>query len=400
MIRAGTHYSEHRVGEKAAEMAAKGALVRAGISKASAVLFFATAAHHRHYSRIVKKIKEVTQAPHVVGASGCGILTEEMELERRPGVAVMVIEGSGLESGSFLIPNLQENNFKAGEAAGNLVKQCRVDPSVLFVFPDTFSFQSHTFFDGFESGYGYLPLIGGTAAEDGREDKTYQMQGDQVAYDAVAGLTLGGNLRAEIGITKSCQPLGEPLRITRAEGNMIYEMDGRPAYDLLLECLSKLEFAIPAAATNSDQILERIFLGLPMRSFQTDFTHSHYLIRNIMGVNIKKGMLACVTPVEEGEFVTFAMRDPAFARQDLKRTLEDLRERFDPADPGFGVYFNCCARGKSLYGRSNEDIFLIRRYFPRLPLIGFFTYGEMAPVDHVNHLHHYSGVLALFSEKS
>lgn len=391
-IRAGTHYSEHRVAEKAAEVAAKGALLRAGVSRAPIALFFATAAYRRRYAEIVKKIKEITGARNVVGASAFGIITEEMELERRPGVAVMVIQSEEIQSASFLIPDLQESNFKAGEKAAQLLASAGFNPSLLLLFPDTFSFQSHAFFDGFESRSGYLPMFGGTAAENGREQKTYQMEGGRAAFDALAGLALGGNLRVETGITRSCQPFGEPLRITRAEGNMIYEMDGRPAYDILLESISRIDFE------NPDEILERVFLGLPLRSFQTDFTDSHYLIRNIMGVNVKKGMLACVAPVEEGEFVTFAMRDPVFAKADLESMLEDLRMRLDPADPAFGIYFNCCSRGKSLYGRPNEDIDLIRRYFPRLPILGFFTYGEIAPVDHVNHIHHYSGVLSLFTE--
>ena len=117
-----------------------------------------------------------------------------------------------------------------------------------------------------------------------------------------------------------------------------------------------------------------------------------------MGVNVKKGMLTCVTPVEEGEFVTFTVRDPNFARQDLTMTLEDLKLRLSPSAPSFGLYFNCCARGRSLYGEANQDIALIKSHFPNLPLIGFFTYGEIAPVDHVNHLHHYAGVLTLFAE--
>ena len=117
-----------------------------------------------------------------------------------------------------------------------------------------------------------------------------------------------------------------------------------------------------------------------------------------MGVNARKGMLACVAPVEEGEFVTFAVRDPNRARKDMKIMLEDLRERVAPSRPRFGFYFNCCARGQSLYGKPNEDTALIRQFFPGVPILGFFTFGELAPMDHVNHLHQYSGVLTLIAD--
>ena len=112
----------------------------------------------------------------------------------------------------------------------------------------------------------------------------------------------------------------------------------------------------------------------------------------------KKGVLACMGPVEEGEFVTFTVRNPTFAREDLISTLEDLSHRMSPSDARFGIYINCCGRGEMLYKEKNHDVDLIRQYFPNTPLAGFFAYGEIAPLDHVNHLHHYSGILTLFGE--
>ena len=334
----------------------------------------------------------------MVGASSHGVLTEEQEIERHPAVAVMALTADEIHARSFLIENLQENNFLAGEKTGMLLQAGGIAPQMAFLFPDPFSFQSPFFFDGFESAVGYVPLLGGCAGEEGREGKTYQIENSRAAFDAVSGLALSGHFRTETGLTRSCQPFGEPLQITRAEGNMIYEMDGRPAYDILLEVLSQLPFsAIGGSASggqNSDQVLERVFLGTPLRSFQTEFSN-HYLIRNIMGVNAKKGMLACVAPVEEGEFVTFTMRDPGLARQDMRTMLEDLKNRIEPSKPAFGFYFNCGARGEALYNAPSADIAMIREAFPGVPILGFFAYGEIAPVDHVNHLHYHSGVLTL-----
>jgi small ligand-binding sensory domain FIST len=79
--------------------------------------------------------------------------------------------------------------------------------------------------------------------------------------------------------------------------------------------------------------------------------------------------------------------------------LQDLVEKAGERKPAFGFYFNCCARGTSLYGIPGEDTSLIREFFPRLPVIGFFTYGEIAPVEYMNHLHHYSGIFILAFEK-
>lgn len=390
MIFVGTAISKIPIPEQAARTAARQALEKAGVTSAQTVLFFLTSHYKKYYGIISAEIQAVTRAENIVGASAGGVLTEREEIENQAGLCVMVINTADIEVKSFLVPNLQESSFRAGEKMARHLKETHTSSNLALLFPDPFSFQSTHFFEGFEQNYGYVPMTGAAAAEDGKEEKTYQMQNGNVFFDSVAGLSLGGNFRAETGIAHSCLPFGEALRVTRAEGNMIYEIEGRPAYDILLESLSTIEF------DNPDQLFQRVFLGMPTRSFQTDF-NQNFLIRNIMGINTKKGMLSTVSPVEVGEFLTFTVRDPRLARTDLQRMLTDMKGRFENESPSFGFYFNCCARGQTLYGEPNHDINLIREAFPHVPIIGFAGYGELAPLDHVNHLHQHCGVLTLIS---
>lgn len=392
MIFVGTALSKIPIPEQAARTAAKQALDKAGLTQAQTALFFLTSDYKKHYEKIASEIKTVTGAKNIVGASAGGVLTDEGEIEKQAGLCVMVIDSSNIDIQSFLIPNLQESSFRAGEKTAHLLRKNQTSTNLMLLFPDPFSFQGAHFFEGFEQNYGYVPMIGASAAEDGKEEKTYQIENGNVFFDSVAGLSFGGNFRSEIGITRSCQPFGEALKVTRAEGNMIYEIEGRPAYDILLESLSTIEFDHP------DELFQRVFLGMPTRSFQTDF-NQNFLIRNILGINTKKGMLSTVSPVEEGEFLTFTVRDPRLARADMQRMLNDMKGRFGNDLPSFGFYFNCCARGQMLYNEPDHDVNLIRETFPNVPIIGFSGYGELAPLDHVNHLHQHCGVLTLISNR-
>ena len=369
------------------------ALERSGLSKADTLLVFSTFGGSNRWASVLKKLKISSGANRIVGSSAFGVLTERAEVEQRPSVAVMAFGGASESLHPFLIPHLQENNFRAGVALGESFREREFDPSLAVILPDAFSFQHGAFFDGFESEGNFCALIGGCASEAGGEDKALQWKGDQITFDSVSGLAFGKNFEFETGITQSCQPLGEPFQVTRSQGNVIFEMEGRPAYDIFLEQITQLHFE------DTREVFHRLFLGLPIASYQTEFTRSRYLIRNIMGVNPRKGVLSCASQVEQGDYVTFAVRDPLRAKQDLLLMLEDLRQRADGREPAFGFYFNCCARGVSLYGTSGEDTSLIREYFPALPLIGFFTFGEIAPMDYVNHLHHYSGILSLAFRK-
>jgi len=393
-LRAGTGFSENQSLEKAASEATRQALEQAGVSKADTLLVFSSLKEPSKWGGALKKIKSLAGTDRIVGNSAFGVLTERVEVEQRPGVAVLALEGDRDSHLPFLIPNLQESNFQAGIALARTLREAQIEPSLLVLLPDAYSFQQGPFFDGFESEISFVPLVGGCSSEQGGEEKTFQWLGEQVSIDSVAGIAFGEKFEFEVGITQSCQPLGDPLRVTRSQGNTIHEIDGRPAYDIFLELISHLHFE------DTREVFHRLFLGLPLKNFQTEFTRAHYLIRNIMGVNARRGTLACASHVEEGDYVTFALRDPLKAKEDLVLMLQDLKEKATGRKTLFGLYFNCCARGMSLYGTPGEDTALIREYFPHLPLAGFFTFGEIAPVEHVNHLHHYSGIFALAFEKS
>jgi small ligand-binding sensory domain FIST len=67
--------------------------------------------------------------------------------------------------------------------------------------------------------------------------------------------------------------------------------------------------------------------------------------------------------------------------------------------PGFGFYFNCCARGRSLYNMDGIDSAYIHHALGDFPLIGMFGSFELGPLGGKNHLLAYTGVLVLITEK-
>jgi len=364
-------------------------MAKLGKSRADTAFVFSTPHHSKNFQTLLQTVARITGAAHVTGASGRGVITEACEIENGPGLALLLVASDELETVSFLQRNLQESSFKAGAGISGELGKLSGNPSALFLMADHFSFQGHPFFEGLETSSGYVPVIGGTASDEGTLEKTWQFHNGECAFDSLTGVALAGPMRIETGITQSCQPFGEPLRITRSRGHLIYELEGRPAYDIFLEHLSQIESEDPRKET------EDVLLGLPLRSFQTDFSKPNFVVHNITEINTKSGMISCTAPVEEGEFLTFAVRDASHALKDMEITLADLRGRVGDSRPAFGLYFDCVARGKYLYGFPDQDIGLIRRFFPEMPMAGLFAYTELAPVDYVNHLHHYSGVLSL-----
>lgn len=389
MIRAATAYSKESFSIAAAESCAREALKKLGTSSASFAILFSSIEHSPHYEIILSTIKRIAGTSIVAGTSTSAIITEHGEFEDQAMLGLLLVQSDEIDCESFMIENLQENSFLAGRELANLLKKKDFQAEHLVVFPDHYSFQPHLFFEGFEQNFGFTNLIGGTAAQTGNLQKVYQMGDSKVSYDSITGIAFCGNIQSKTLISPSCHPLGEPMKITKSRAGSILEIEGRPACDIFYEQVRRVK------NIRIEQANHHILLGLPFKSYQTDFESNQYMIRNILEVNSEEGSICCSALVEEGEFLTFTLRDANKSKLDFEIKLADLKTSL-PKEPAFGIYINCCARGLLLYEKQHEDVNLIRNFFPNLPLIGFFAYAEIAPVDYTHQIHYHSGVLSLF----
>ena len=74
--------------------------------------------------------------------------------------------------------------------------------------------------------------------------------------------------------------------------------------------------------------------------------------------------------------------------------VDTLRDRLDGA-PDFGLYFDCAARGRGLYGREGVDLAAIHQHLGEFPLLGMFGGFELATTYGMARVYTYTGVLVL-----
>ena len=392
MIHAGVGQSSNASTERAAEQAALEAMDRAGISQADAVIVFFTAEHATHSQDLLSTLIRVTRNDRIVGSSGTGILTGAGEVEGQYGLAVLVFASDQMRSRPFLFEPLRERDAEVGASIGQLLGADR--DSLLALFPDTYNGQPHQLLRSMEQQIGFVPVVGAGSSESGRAQATYQICGEKCRSNSVAGLELSGSFEAVIDITQGCQPITDPMVITKAEGNLIFEINDRPALEVFAKLLKG------PIAEDLRRALMFIFVGLPADPDQGAIGPGQYLVRNIIGLDPAKGIVGIADQVREGQSMIFTLRDGQRAREDLNQMLERQIRKLEGRKPAFGLYFNCCARGNSLYGMPGIDTAYIRQGLGDFPLLGTFGGYELAPLGGKNHLFAYTGVLALIVEES
>jgi len=103
--------------------------------------------------------------------------------------------------------------------------------------------------------------------------------------------------------------------------------------------------------------------------------------------------LTLAEPLEIGEHVHWAIRQPLSAEQDMRQSLlaapqgDFLRGAVDPEKrPDFALMFSCLGRGPLFYGNDDRDLLVFREQFPGVPLIGAYGSGQIAPAGGRNRL--------------
>ena len=182
-------------------------------------------------------------------------------------------------------------------------------------------------------------------------------------------------------MSQGCAPIGPQRTITEAQRNIMIRLDSRPAFDVLKEDIGEI------LSRDLMRIGGYIFAGIPIPGSDT----GDYLVRNLVGIDPKSGLVAIGDMVEQGGKVMFCRRDANTARLDLVRMLGWLKKSLRQPPRG-GVYVSCLGRGRNLFGDGSEELRVIQSELGDFPLVGFYANGEISQ----DRLYGYTGVLTLF----
>lgn len=392
MIRAGIGLSTDRRSTHAANEAAEMALASLDGATPDWCVVFATVEHGEHLPSLLSSLAQAAGTPYIAGCSAAGVIAAGREVEAGPALAMLAVASDRLRGTPFLFHDDGDEGLTAGIRIGQRFTASQGTRDLLLAWPDPYHVRPDRLLQGIDAALGPVPVAGGAASSSGESAETFQFCGAESSTRAVSGLRLGGEFRSQVAITQGCRPLCEPLLVTRSHENLILEVEGQPALDALKKR------APTEIVENPNRIFTHLFVGLLPDPDGQPVLPGEYLIRNIVAADPDTGVLAVADAVEEGQSILFALREPRSAREDLGRMLERVRVQRGDMQHRFGLYFNCLARGRQLYGRDGVDAEGIAQALPGVPILGFYCNAEMAPLRGVNHLFTYTGVLVLVGE--
>jgi small ligand-binding sensory domain FIST len=367
----------------AAREAAHQALARAELKRGSWALCFFSAQHLQGAELLRADILRETGCTALCGCSALAVIAGDEELEGEPGIAVMVGKGDGVQARSAILPEdgAGLETFAASDKQGEGV-------SLLIALPDSFQVDVNRIRDRVVAELPDTPVFGAGATDDGTVGLSLQMGMEGVRNRSLALLGLAGRLEMAVGITQSCAAVGEPHFITASRENILIELDGKPALAMLMEMGQEL------GLQDFQQLAREVMFGFPLDVENPEFVGETCLVRPLSGLDQESHGLVIPLPLKNQSSMAFMHRNPRSAEQDMTRMVESVGQGLS-GPPDFGVYFDCAARGKGLYGRGGVDARIIRGRFGSLPLIGMFGGYELATALGLANVYTYTGVLLL-----
>jgi hypothetical protein len=299
----------------------------------------------------------------VFGASSCGefVYDREEQVISDGGIVCMLMDP---EPGTFRLSSFMgtdKSSFQLGQEIGGWAAGCFETPAILLL-ASGIETDGELLVRGVQAVAGEdISMFGGLAGDDAKFSNTAVFSDGKTEYNGAIALALDLKHYEVNGIaTSGWESIGADKTVTRSRGNVVYTIDHEPALDVYKDYLNVRDEDLPGIGIEYPLLIKK-----PGRSD---------IIRAVLNVDPVQKSLIFAGSVPEGAVVTFSS-SPGFEILDFTR--EKIRE-FNQAntEADLLVLFSCMARHLALGPSVSEEIGEAWNRW-KIPLIGFFTYGEI-----------------------
>lgn len=408
MIRAGVGYSVREDAFAAGREAAAGAMADGGGENPGLVIAFC--AGHMDHGRFMEGLRaEAGPEAMITGGSAVGVITA-----RGLSYGGSVSGAAALDMGAVRVRTawaggVDRNGRAAGlQFAGKLGSEAE-DRLLLFFYdsikspggPDSPPAlnSSGPLIEGIERGMNPgAVVIGAGLIGDYEFQPTRQFCGSGVESQSVTGVVFGRGAAVYHCIMHGCSPLdGVYRKITKVEGPIIWEIDGRPAADLIDEMYEGSDW-------RRERPVGLLTIGVNRGGRFDAPREGNYINRLIMGALPEGGGIMMFEPdLTEGMEIQFMLRDTQKMIESARENAEALLARIeaDGRRARFGLYIDCAGRTSKYSNTATEEAAEVVNLFRErgTPLLGFYSGVEIAPFFEKSRGLDWTGVLLALAEE-
>jgi hypothetical protein len=271
---------------------------------------------------------------------------------------------------SGMVDNISDDTFsKIWKASENARAEMEQEPRLCITLTSSLRVSGDYIMEGFRKGLvDNFPVFGGKAGDLWRITQTYQFYKDQVFKDAATFLLIVGPLLYSSSVESGWIPIGKKVSVTKSENNIIYEIDDTTAFDYY-------KYYLGEEIMNDEVIVGEYPLAVYEEDGQSFYLRASTIIDKEVGSMIFLGNVPQGSDVQ----ITHSTRTKII--EAAKKSINSSMSDYPGSRPSVALCFSCAARKRVLGTRVGEEYQAYKSNFPELPVIGFYTYGEMGPLS-------------------
>ncbi len=388
---------------------------------ADLALLFISPHHAEHASAIADAVRTELGVGVLLGVTATGILGGAIELEDSPGISALAMRLPGVA----LTPFASEQFMPVDDSDDGLDRlgaTMGVPDGIgplrsVFMFADPYTTPMIKLLPamnralarghGLSQSFPRTPIIGGMASAGRAAGGNIMMLDGRLVRSGAVGVSLRGPIRVDTVVSQGCRPFGPTMVVTKARGNIIFHLGGKPALQAVQEAIESLE-------DEHKPLLEQgLYVGRAVSEYKDRFGRDDFLIRHVMGADQNSNAIAVSDMIRVGQTIQLHVRDATTADEDLALLL-DAQKLYDP--PHGALLVTCNGRGSRLFSRPHHDAAALMKAFDgpvsgeskskggtpidskpsTVPIAGFFAAGEIGPLGNESYLHGQTACAAIF----
>jgi hypothetical protein len=336
---------------------------------------------------IRKLVVELNNYPFLVlGSTTVGEIYANEELgvhEKEESIVCMLLDIDP-NAIALRLAQIEDNRYyEAGEQIGKWALKHFDDPTIITI-TSGLDFDNDAYTQGITSK-NIEYAFGGAAGDDLILKDTFVFSKENYSNHGIITLAID---RAKVDVIGAraygWTGIGKERIITKAEKNIVYEVDGKPAIDFYKNYLN-------ITADDMPQVGIEYPLEVKMRNGQVVY-------RAVLDIDEENGALIFAGHVEEKSKVRLSSAKGRVIIDHVKESIEKVLDENKDFKPEVGLLFPCCSRKQVLGDLAIKEIEAIYST-AKVPLVGFFAYGEIGAFPGGYGFHNETFVTAFLSEK-
>lgn len=370
---------------------------------ADQTLFFLFATPHHKIDFLMQGIKSVMgDNIRFLGCTTTGIVTKDFISYTG------VLAGGGFMTSGipffklFFEENIDNREFEAGKSiAGKIQEEHLPQDTGILLFYDSIKVTSTEgqpelnlatpMLEGFLKQYNYWPTIAGVGSwsEIHIVNSCLVWSANHIKRQALAAAGIFGPIRMDTVIMHGTRPVSGYHTITKSERNVIFELDGKPALEVIDNLLG--------GSISWEDFPLLVTLGVNNGDKFGEFNEDNYASRLCFSIDRKnKALIMFETDLIEGSEVQLMRRNIDFNY--IKPQVNKLMSKIGKRKPVFALYIDCLGRVSGFSGLPQEESLEVAKAIGGIPFFGVFSGVEIANVGQNVKALDWTGVLCLFSE--